>query len=668
LVAWCTEAVLRRGSVAWASGLALAMGMMLLRGHVQIAYYAVLVVGVLVLAALVAAGRDPVERMQVLRRTGMIAGAGILALAVSLVLYLPVLEYQGHSIRGASGTGGGAAFEYATSWSLSWPEFATQWWPTTAGYGRGPYVGQMPFTDYPNYIGLPLLLLAVAGAIHRRDRFSWALVGLVAFATLVALGSNFFLYRVLYELLPGFKKFRVPVMILAVQQLAVIVLAARGLDAVVRGRLPVPRVVLGVVATLGVLGILAGSLAAGPVRDAVIGSLESMARGFGRPAPPAAALMEAGRIATADALRLGSVLLASVLVLVAAQTRRIPVAAAAALIALMVFVDLWRVDQPLLHPDGRLSHVGRGQNGLVVVPSSSLLAEANALADYTEESGLARWLKQQDPRPRVLPLGGFESDNRLASQGIVSLGGYHAAKLKLYEDVRDRLFDPSGPKLSIARLFAARWVVVPTALPEQSFAALSGLGLEVQPEPVYAGEDGYAYAIVDPLPRARVVSQVSAESRGADTTDREPDPSVLDRILAPGFDPARQAILSAPAEPAPAPGAEGGSVEILEEGYNHWSVRVDLSAPGVLVTADPWYPGWTAEVDEEPARLIRANYAQRALALDAGVHTVEFRYAADSYVTGKRVASLGWFLILAGFVAPAVQMLRRRGARQVEQA
>lgn len=667
LVGWCTEAVLRRGSTAWASGLAFAMGMMLLRGHVQIAYYAVMLVGALVLASLIATGKDPVQRMVVLRRTGLIASAGLVALAVSLVLYLPVLEYQGHSIRGAAGTGGGAAFDYATNWSLSWPEFATQWWPTTAGYGRGAYVGQMPFTDYPNYIGLPLLLLAVAGALHRRDRFSWALVGLIAVATLLALGRNFFVYRLFYELLPGFKKFRVPVMILALQQIAIILLAARGLDAIVVGRIRLPRVVLAVVGMLGLLGILAGSIVAGPVRDAVVESLESMARGFGRPVPPASALMEVARIATADALRLGAVLLASVLVVFAAQSRRIPTTAALALVGLLVFVDLWRVDQPLLHPDGRLSQVGRGESGLVAVPSSSLLADRDALVEYTEESSLARWLKQQDPRPRVLPLGGFEVDNRLAAQGIVSLGGYHAAKLKLYEDMRSRIYDRSAPRLSLARLFAAHWVVVPGPLPERTLAALAQLGLEVQAEPAWSGEEGFVYAIVDPVERVRIVSNVSAESRGQDTTDREPDPAVLDRILAPGFDPLREAILSAPAEPSPAAGAERGSVELLAEGYNHWSVRVQLPAPGVLVTADPWYPGWTVRVDGEPRPLLRANYAQRAVALEAGVHEVEFRYAAHSYVTGKRIAGLGWLIILAGFAVPLVQRSRRARTPRAEQ-
>jgi len=658
LVGWCTEALLRRGGPAWASGLALALGMMLLRGHVQIAWYAVLMVAIFVTAAWVAAwvgsGRDAAGRRWLLRQTGWIALAGIVALSVSLALYLPVLEYQAHSIRGSASTGGGTAFDYATNWSLSWPEFATMWWPTVAGYGRGAYVGQMPFTDYPNYIGLPLIILALAGVVVRRDRMSWTLVALVVLATLIALGKNFFVYRIFYELAPGFRKFRVPVMILALQQLALIILAARGLGALFtdRKRIEVPRPLLIIIAAVGLLGVILGTLGGGLLRDSTLEGLASMARGFGRPVPPPAALAEAAALATADALRLGAILLAGSLLVFAAQLRRIPATAGLVLLGLLVFVDLWRVDQPLLRPEHSLSRVGRTASGLVVVPSPTMLADAASLAEYTGDNAMARWLKQQTPRPRVLPLGGLESDNQLAGHQIVSLGGYHAAKLKLYEDVRKRIFDPTAPRLKLARMFGAQWLVSPRPLGDSTLDALGRLGLPVVREPVYSGPDGAAYEILDPMPRAWVVGAIEPEQPGQDTTVQEPEVAVLDRVLAQGFDPARTAILSAVPDPLPQTGSAASSVEVAEEGYNYWSLQVELPQAGVLVTADPWYPAWKVLVDGQPARLLRANYAQRAVALTAGSHRVEFLYDARAYTRGKRLATVGWILIAAGFIGP----------------
>lgn len=670
LVGWCTEALLRRGGLAWASGLALGMGMMLLRGHVQIAWYAVFLVGILVLAAWIADARDAQARRRLLRATGLIAAAGMVALCLSLVLYLPVLEYQAHSIRGAGGGGGapGAAFDYATSWSLSWPEFSTMWWPTAAGYGRGAYVGQMPFTDYPNYIGLPILLLACAGCFVRRDRMTWALLALIVVTTLLALGRNFFVYRVFFELAPGFSKFRVPVMVLALQELALILLAARGLGALCarEARLEIPKPLLILVGAGGLLAVAMGTVGASAVRDTTLEALGSMARQFGRPVPPAALLTQAADLAVGDALRLGLVVLLGAGALVAASMRRMPRVAVMVLIGALVFIDLARVDQPLLHPEGRLSRAGRSAGRVVIVPSESLIADAGSLADYTTDSALVQWLKQQSPRPRVLPLGGLEADNRLAAQHVVSLGGYHAAKLRLYEDIRSRIFDPAAPQFRLARLFAAQWVVTPMPLRAQTLSAIATLGLPLVEEPVWTGADGTVYAVSDPLPRAWVVDNVSLEVPGQDRTAGDPEASVLTRIVAGDFDPRHQAILSALPDPRPQSGASAATVKVLEEGYNSWSLEVDLPVDGVLVTPDPWYPGWKVDVDGQPATLLRANYAQRAVALTAGAHRVQFHYDAQAWVTGRRIAGVGWILILAGWTVPLLR--RRRAAKPVEQA
>ena len=92
----------------------------------------------------------------------------------------------------------------------------------------------MPFTDYPNYMGLPILMLAAVAVALRRDRWSWMLVTIIVLSTLVALGRHGPLYRIFYEVLPGFSKFRVPVMILILQQYSLVLLAAAGMDALAK--------------------------------------------------------------------------------------------------------------------------------------------------------------------------------------------------------------------------------------------------------------------------------------------------------------------------------------------------------------------------------------------------------------------------------------------------
>ncbi|HKK70024.1 MAG TPA: hypothetical protein VKA86_02325 [Candidatus Krumholzibacteria bacterium] len=667
---WFAEAVLRRGRVAWAAGLALFVGLMLLRAHIQITYYAVLAIAVMVVVWWIFDLRSDERRRPVLIRTGWIAVAGLVGLGIALVLVLPVLEYQGFSIRGAAGAGGGgdadAAFEYATNWSLSWSEIATLWWPTTAGYGRGAYVGGMPFTDYPNYIGLPLLVLGLIGFLLRRDRTLWAMMALAVLSLLIALGDDFFLYRVLYELLPGFDKFRVPSMILAVHHLAVIVLAAHGLEALVSSAAArtrprwLGRPTLVVSLSVALVLLLLGSIGADALRDSMATNWGDMAQQFGRPVPPADAVRAAADLAVADALRVGAILAAIPLVLVAVAMRRLPVPWAMGLIAFLLFLDLWRVQMPLIHPEGTLPHAQRAGNRVVAVDSPPMIHDPERLRDYTADAELTRWLRERDPRPRVFPIGGWESDNRLAARGIVSLGGYHAAKLDVYERLREQMYGGRPPALRLANLFSADWVVAARPFEQQTVEQLRQLGLDLAEPPALVTEEGTVYENRSALPRAWLVGDHERERSGVDTTDKLPRSAVLARVASSGFDPRSTAIVSAEPDPAPKPGATEGSVEVVEERYNGIELRVDTPVDGLLVVSDVWYPHWTVTIDGEEARMLRANFALRAVAVPAGEHTVEFAVDDSSYRTGRTVSNLALLLVLAGFAWTPVQSWRRR--------
>jgi uncharacterized membrane protein YfhO len=75
------------------------------------------------------------------------------------------------------------------------------------------------------------------------------------------------------------------------------------------------------------------------------------------------------------------------------------------------------------------------------------------------------------------------------------------------------------------------------------------------------------------------------------------------------------------------------------------ALNVTLDAPGVLVLADTWYPGWQATVDGEPAALLRANYLYRAVLLPAGQHSVQFEYRPATLGRGAGI-SLAAVLVL----------------------
>ncbi|MEJ2720509.1 MAG: hypothetical protein P8181_05135, partial [bacterium] len=165
------------------------LGLQLLRAHVQISYYTfgliglhMVFFGVLKIRQALTGKTDP-EYPTVIgffkralhregapaRRVGVhetfdllviLAVVVVLALMISAVVFLPVEDFAKYSIRGASESGG-LDYEYATSWSLHPLETLTFIVPWAFGFGKATYYGHMPFTDYPNYVGVVVLIFAV---------------------------------------------------------------------------------------------------------------------------------------------------------------------------------------------------------------------------------------------------------------------------------------------------------------------------------------------------------------------------------------------------------------------------------------------------------------------------------------------------------------------------
>ncbi len=162
--------VLTRGSLRAVALAGLLLGLQVLRGHVQITYYTLLLLGWLAawnlawpLDSLGMRGAEPKPPLALrARRAGLLAGAIVLGLLVGAVMLLPVREYAAMSTRGQGDAGGGAGFQYATAWSLGAREVVTLVQPGAVGFGKATYLGPMPFNDYPNYFGWLWLLLAAA--------------------------------------------------------------------------------------------------------------------------------------------------------------------------------------------------------------------------------------------------------------------------------------------------------------------------------------------------------------------------------------------------------------------------------------------------------------------------------------------------------------------------
>jgi hypothetical protein len=125
------------------------------------------------------------------------------------------------------------------------------------------------------------------------------------------------------------------------------------------------------------------------------------------------------------------------------------------------------------------------------------------------------------------------------------------------------------------------------------------------------------------------------------------------------FDPAAQVVLKAGGEARSLnvdPGSDGGSVAIVDRGPNHLDFEVDTPVEGYLVVSEMWMPGWVAEVSGARQDVLQANYTFRAVYVPPGSHRIHMAYRPRPWLVGLGV-SLGTLVVLAGW---AVVTLARR--------
>ena len=191
---WVIWAILRlfdKTNIGNLGILGLIVGLQLQRAHAQIAYYTWMAGGLLILLLLWDIHNSQTNKPKWILFT---ANGLILGLCMAMWIYLPALNYAPHSIRGAGG-GGGTGFEYATAWSFSFGEMSTFFIPSYYGFGGAAYWGNMPFTDYPNYMGIIVLTLAIIGILFSEIKIKWFFASTALLALLISFGKNFFFYQ-----------------------------------------------------------------------------------------------------------------------------------------------------------------------------------------------------------------------------------------------------------------------------------------------------------------------------------------------------------------------------------------------------------------------------------------------------------------------------------------
>ncbi len=617
-----------RYHIIWAILLGGAFGSQIGSYHPQIAHYTGMMLGLYVVYMVIMHLLDKKPVKPLVLSCGLFGLALVLATAIAAVIVLPMQEYAQFSARNLSVGGETANVPFATSWSFSPAEVFTFVLPSFSGFGGQTYWGEMPFTDFPNYLGVVVVALAFIGLILHRDRMTVFLAILALFALFVSFGRHmsWFSY-IMLNFVPFFSKFRAPVMILILLQFAVAILAGYGVQALkdlVRQQSPSRLVRILGFSMGGILAFtfflfLSGSsfqsfmTSIYTQADLVHGSRQAIATDANIQTQINAIRFD---VFMDDLLLMTFLFSSAALVMILYLTRRIGDGLFFVGIAVLAVLDLLIVAGRLIDPQYMPGRI-------------------DSFYTARQQEPIVQAMHQDTDLFRIFPVDEL-STNQYGFFGFSSIGGYHAAKLGIYEELMTQVGLNS---FSVLNMLNTKYLI--------SRQKLTGALLA----PVIESEQGNLYRNVTALPRAFLVDSLTViTSKGA----------IFETMKQPTFDPARVAILEEPIETSLGPVA---SSEVAFTNYtpHRIDIMVQTSAPALLVLSEVYYPaGWSAIIDGEPTKIYKTNYVLRSVVVPAGQHDITFVYEPSSFNTGHTLSLISSILVLLALIGTGAWRVREK--------
>ena len=595
--------------------LALVLGFQLQRAHAQVAYYTWLLIGFYFLIMLIDQMKKEKDSKLIIRKLSFILLACLLGIGIASLIYLPAIEYAPFSVRGGSSTGG-SDYNYATGWSFHPVEMLTFLIPSAFGFGGQAYWGYMPFTDYPNYMGVIIFSLALIGIVYKKGVVKWYLLSATLIALLISFGRHFSpIYDLFFNFFPYFNKFRVPHMILILVQFNIAILAAFGLDKIIELKKgSMPKWFYPSIAPFGLIFL---------IMIFASSSLEGLVKGyFSMPS-----VRDPSQIQMINALRwdlwlsdawLMLLFMGSFFTLIWAWCNsKIAKNTFTIIIIILAMLDVIIVNQKIIKPD-RMS--GRG----------SQLISKRFVKEYYRSDEIVNYLSQDKDKFRIYPTGQLFGDSRFAAFGLESIGGYHPAKLKVYNDFLQNT--QNAGVFPVLRMLNAKYLIIPDAQqighPKLTLAKRGSLRLSRGELPTAI------YELNDFLPRAWFVKSIEKVNQS----------DIWQRITDPTFNPKEKAYTF---ESADVSISEIGTIKSIEQSIHQTTIKTESSEAQFLVLSEIFYPiRWKAFIDNEPIKTFQVNGLIRGVLVPKGSQTIHFIYDKSSFKLGLGISIFSLFLSL----------------------
>jgi hypothetical protein len=654
----------------------LTTGLLVSQSHPQIAYYTFLVVLIFFLVYLFYAFREKEIKHYIITGIVAVIAAALSILPVATNL-LTTAEYSKYSMRGPSELtknnnepkkSTGLDRNYAFQWSYGMAETFSILVPNFVGAGVNGfdersktaeqlknvgipsevarqlpvYWGKLPFTVGPAYFGAIICFLFVLGLFVVKGPIKWWLAIAAALSIMLSWGKNFsVLSDLFFYYFPGYNKFRTVDMILVIANLAFPLLGFWGLKNIVEKKVSQQETIKAIKYTAYIVGglLLVFILLPGWFFDFTSLSdaqLTEQLRAARWPSDAIENLLAAMRedrlqILRADAFRsLVYVLLAGGLLwwYVKKSFRLeyfgIP-------LALLILVDMWSVDRRYLNKD-------------YFVPKS----EPEFVKSHADEVILS----DTDPHYRVLNLTRSVFNDGYTSYFHKSIGGYHGAKLRRYQDMIDGA-------LSTDINFVQQYLSVQKRLPDSDFYRQLPILNMLNCKYIIYNTEADPLINTGRLGNAWFVRSV----RWVNSPDEE-----YEAVNSKNFNPAIEAIVDKRWQKN-LPGADScifdstATIQLTQYKPHVLTYQVKTPKPQLAVFSEIFYEkGWNAYLDGQKYPHGRANYILRTMVIPAGEHTLEFRFEPATYYLGQKIAMIGSVIVVLLTISTLIAYYRNQKA------
>ena len=648
---------------------ALFVALQIMSNHVQMTYYFLFVMLFMVIAYGVQAFRENTLAFY-LKRTGVLIVAGLLGVCINLSNLYHTYEYSKESMRGkselvkensANQTDSGLERDYITQWSYGIGETFSLLVPNVKGgasvplaanekamekanpmYGSiysqlGQYWGEQPGTSGPVYVGAFVVFLFILGLFIVKGPMKWALLAATLLSILLSWGKNFMPFTDFFiDYVPMYNKFRAVSSILVIAEFTIPLLAMLALKEVISTPTIIKERKKDFLISFGLTGGLALLFAIFP-RVFFPGYVSTMEMNALQSIPadqlmPLLANLEEMRMSlfTSDALRSFFIILIGVNLILAYGMGKLKQNVLIGALAVLCLVDMWDVNKRYLYDEQFVEKEVQTQ-GFQQTETDKFILEDEAL-DY-----------------RVLNLATNTFNENNTAYWHKSVGGYHAAKLRRYQEMIEEHI--SGEMQGLYKAVADAGGEMEKLNPAE-FPVLNMLNTRYFIFPLQGGQ---TVPLDNPfaLGNAWFVDEVQY----VDDANEE-----IEAIH--GFNPLQTAVVDKKFETLvkAVPSDSTATIELVSYEPNYLKYEVNSDKGGTVVFSEIYYPGWQSSIDGEEAPHGRANYILRAMNVPAGKHVVEFKFDPDSLHVTETIAFIA--LGLLALMAIVVIFLKVKACRK----